>query len=249
VYLQRKGSRGWSDIQAARVSSGGFKLTVKPTGVGTYSFRVRSQSGAVVSSTLYLKVQAQLADGPYRLVYVNGCLTYRLWEGKLTIRGAAASFTLRGAKFTGPVTRTGSAVKLALRTAGGRGAIDFTGTVKPYNFLTGKLTFSGIHDTLETGFTCTTPVDAYGPAVPGPSCALSVIKRVRLPAGATWEDSAPVCTGTWAVGWSRYRGDEIPSSEVLKWNGTAWALYPGDCSPKYEAILPVFIYRSACWQD
>ncbi|MBX3285158.1 MAG: hypothetical protein KF703_07420 [Actinobacteria bacterium] len=254
TYLQRKGGRGWVDIAGMSVRNGAFSTTITPTGVGIYSFRVRSRSGATVSSTFYLKVVATVADGTYRLYITDSrdhSCPYGPLDGRtLTVRGATASLKV-GATLSGPVTRSGSNFTMSLDSTDPTWVanLTMTGTAKPNALLVGRLEFGGVYPSGQTGWVCDMPFEALGPQVSGPSCARSVIERVALPAGYRWEDAAPVCTGTWAAARTRYRSDEVPSSEVLRWNGKAWILYPGQCTPRFEAVIPAVVYRYACWQD
>lgn len=254
TYLQRKGGRGWVDIAGMTVRNGAFTTTIKPTGVGVYSFRVRSRTGSVISSTFYLKVIATLADGTYRLSITDArdysCPYGPLGGKTLTVKGDTASVKV-GGTLSGSVTRKGSDFSMSLDSTDPMwtARLKLNGTVKPNALLVGRLEFGGVYPSGQTGWVCNMPFEALGPQVAGPSCALSVIKRVTLPAGYRWLDETPVCTGDWAAARVRYRNDEVPSSEVLRWNGKAWALYPGDCTPRYEAVVPAVVYRYACWQD
>lgn len=254
TYLQRKGGRGWVDIAAMGVRGGSFSTTIKPTGVGVYSFRVRSRSGSIVSSTFYLKVTSTLADGSYELYIADArdhtCPYGPLGGRTLTVRGTSASVKVN-ATLSGSVVRTGSNFSISLESTDPLWVADLTmsGSVKPNALLVGRLKFGGVYPSGQTGWVCDMPFEAIGPKLPGPSCAASVINRVKLPAGVRWEDDNPVCSGNWAAARTRYRDEEVPGSEVLKWNGRAWALYPVDCSPRWDAVIPAVVYRYACWQD
>jgi len=59
VVLQRGVGGRWSDRQGGAVGSdGAFKIKVQPSQAGTYTLRVRSIGGSVVSSPFHLRVHA-----------------------------------------------------------------------------------------------------------------------------------------------------------------------------------------------
>lgn len=254
TYLQRKVPGRWVDIAAMNVRGGAFRTTIKPTGVGVYSFRVRSRAGTVVSKTFYLKVIVTLGDGSYRFAIYDdrdySCPYGPLTGRTLTVRGSSASVKVN-ATLSGKVTRSGSNFSMSLDSTepGWVANLTLNGTVKPNALLAGKLKFGGVYPSGQTGWVCDMPFEAVAGPQPGPACPASAVRRVRLPAGYSWEENTPVCSATWAGGHVRYRGDSVPTGAILKWSGSAWALYDVGCSERAEAIVYAVVFRYACWQD
>jgi len=265
VVLQRKGSSGWADIQSAEVKPGdwSFKTTIRPTGVGTYTFRVRSASGAAVSNTLFLNVTIPLADGTYDMVVTAArdaeCYGGRMNGETLTIRGSLARLTRPkdyGDDFTGSVTRsaTGFSIRVSEpdeHPAPPRSAT-FSGRTIANGRLTGKAKLGGPIGDGHTGFVCDYAFDAWGPHLSSAVCSVAAIRKVKPPAGEAWDASqTPTCVGVWAMAYLHNTdplyADGPPDILILRWNGSRWALVSNACA--LRTTIPASIWRTGCTQD
>lgn len=264
VVLQRKGARGWADIQGATVKADrSFKATIRPSGAGIYTLRVRSASGSMVSATLSLNVTVQLADGTYDLVVTAArdanCYGGRVNGETLTIRGTRARLTRPkdyGDDFTGSVTRSGPNFSIRVSEpedppAPPRGAT-FNGTVRATGHLTGQAKLGGGIGDGQTGFVCDYPFEAWGPHLSSAACSIAAIRKVKPPAGEAWDASPPpTCVGVWAVAYLHdtdpLYADGPPDILILKWNGSRWAIVANACAQR--STIPATIWQTGCTQD